>query len=882
VINAQVLHPREVIESTAKNGHPLPCFCPFPIILILTYNDAMSAELDLNFLPFYRIAGKDWPSLPGLMTAAPPRRCARGREGDHLFIYIALSGNTPFSSDEYTKVIGQMSGVFYSTSGSLTTGLHNTVNALNQTLLDRNLGTTGRGKYIVGRMVLGVLRGSQLILAQSGPTHLFLVGRDEVQHFHDPDLSGRGLGFTQTTPLYFSQLELYPGDQLVVCSQLPSGWESALLSERGVTSLESLSRKLQAIPNENINAIIIQVLVGKGSLNLLGAARTQTLDPIRAPTQESPASILPGSDPEVAQGLVQEMEEIRAQEQQSRQSLPPLSGPVAKAPAELSSSPAMEADNPTLPPDQLDDPPTPADRLSQIIKSAPPVDIPPFELPAEKDQAGRKDLPTPSRSDDPNPPLEMERDEEFQVSKPAVSTGQHRLGRRMLTWLQSVRNLSQSIEAGLQLFIKRMLPGLPEDRNPGMQASTMALIAVIVPLMVVVTASMIYMRYGRSAQYEENFKLAISEAVGAIGQNDPAIVRRAWESTLYYLERAESYQVTQDSNALRLQAQGSLDAMDQIIRLEFRPAIVGGLGEVIQVDRMAATDADLYLLDLTQGIVLRASISGQGYMVDANFICGQGTYASIDATSKDSFQVGKILDMVALPRVNPFGVTLLGMDASGTLVFCDPNQEPRAWKLEEPDIRWKNLAGFALGPDDYSVYVLDPAGNAIWVYLFDPQIRSFEQPDLFFSGDFVPKDLSMALDISVAGTDLYLLYADGHVTHCTPGLGDVVPIRCNDPETILDARLGHQSGPLLTDAQLAEMTFAAAPDPSLYMLAPVTAAIYRFSPRPEALHLQNQFRATVAQDKTLFTAPISAMTISPNRYIFLSVGNQVYFATDVP
>jgi hypothetical protein len=40
----------------------------------------------------------------------------------------------------------------------------------------------------------------------------------------------------------------------------------------------------------------------------------------------------------------------------------------------------------------------------------------------------------------------------------------------------------------------------------------------------------------------------------------------------------------------------------------------------------------------------------------------------------------------------------------------------------------------------------------------------------------------------------------------------------------------------------------------------------------------------VDQEISLFTSPISAMAIgnSPNRYIFVCVGNQIYFATDVP
>jgi hypothetical protein len=460
----------------------------------------------------------------------------------------------------------------------------------------------------------------------------------------------------------------------------------------------------------------------------------------------------------------------------------------------------------------------------------------------------------------------------------------------LLNGMQSVRSFGRSTSTGFQTLLKRMLPG--DEHSPVMQGSTMAFIAVIVPLMVVVIASTVYIRFGRSAQYDENYKLAINEAVGAIGQSDSAIVRRAWESTIYYLDRAESYQKTQDSTALRGQAQGALDAMDQVIRLEFRPAIINGLAKPIQIGRMAASDTDLYMLNTPQGNVLRAFMTSQGYEVDRNFVCGPGTYDSIQEKEEDevnqvTFEVGNILDMVALPRVNSFGASLIAMDGTGTLLFCNPNAVPRAWKLEEPDIRWKGLVGFSMSDQGNSLYVLDPAGNAVWEFGMDGKNHYSGTPDLFFSGDYVPKNLGQAVDIAISRTDIYLLFDDGHVTHCTPGLIDangdtIIPIRCNDPETMTDTRSGHLSGEVLSDADFTEFTFIASSDPSLYILAPGTAAIYRFSPRPETLFLQNQFRAAVEQEKTLFTAPISAMAISPNRHIFLSSGSQIYFALDVP
>jgi hypothetical protein len=107
-------------------------------------------------------------------------------------------------------------------------------------------------------------------------------------------------------------------------------------------------------------------------------------------------------------------------------------------------------------------------------------------------------------------------------------------------------------------------------------------------------------------------------------------------------------------------------------------------------------------------------------------------------------------------------------------------------------------------------------------------------------------------------------------------------LRCSDPATFVDNRPERQPGPKITDAIFNQITFAAAPDPLLYLLEPLTRAVYSFSPRSDSLELRGQFRASVEQSNTLFNSPATAMTISPNRYIFFSTGYQVFFATNVP
>ena len=363
----------------------------------------------------------------------------------------------------------------------------------------------------------------------------------------------------------------------------------------------------------------------------------------------------------------------------------------------------------------------------------------------------------------------------------------------------------------------------------------------------------------------------LAQAAQARGQTNPTDVRRAWDSTIYYLDLADKNLKTQDSTTLRQEAQTALDNLDGILRLDFRPAIVSTLSSTVQISHMAATDTDLYLLDSAHGDIIRASMNGQSYEVDTSFKCDPGQYGTIN--------VGALVDLQVLPMNNSYNASILAMDGKGNLLYCG-QIDPVAVSLDPPQLGWRSISAFSLDANGKNLYVLDPTGNAVWQY----SGGSGQFPDLpvMFFGDQVPQNMNTAIDLAANDSDLYMLFQDGHVTACPLTHYDVVPMRCTDPVTYVDTRPERQPGPKINDAIFNQMTFASAPDPSLYMLEPLTRAIYRFSPRPDSLDLRGQFRASLEQNNALFDGPAMAMTISSNRDLFFSIGNQVYFASDIP
>jgi hypothetical protein len=178
----------------------------------------------------------------------------------------------------------------------------------------------------------------------------------------------------------------------------------------------------------------------------------------------------------------------------------------------------------------------------------------------------------------------------------------------------------------------------------------MAFTAIAVPLIIVAVAVVVYYQRGRDAQYDIHFSQAQETAQVAEVQTDPREQRIAWNSTLLHLDNAEYYQTTEDSKALRLQAQGVVDTLDVINRLDFRPLITDQLDETAEIIRLVATDDGLYMLNATGGLVERAISTNEGFRLDTTFQCGPGP--------SGGYIIDPIVDIAPMPAGNDLRSTL--------------------------------------------------------------------------------------------------------------------------------------------------------------------------------------------------------------------------------
>ncbi len=768
----------------------------------------MSNVLDLQIAPLNRQNGQE---LPSLLAMTPPRRTGRGREQDRLVVYLVLTGNTTFSTAEYVQMTSQVAAQFYQTAGSLTHAMRAGADALNRALLERNLRTTGRGQFAIGWLVLGALRGTQVVLLLSGPTHVMVSGRAGMRHIHDPALSGRGLGLSQTMTTYFAQAELQPGDVLLLCGKAPPAWEGALSASKGADGMDALRRRLMAAAEAETNAVLVQVQSGRGQVVVLKGGRSE-------PAVE-PAAVTPAEPPAV--GQAPQVEQPAAGLESVRNETPPAAYSI----------------------------PVQVEATVTINKH------PERSLDVE-------DFPAPGAQEGEDPEATVMR-----VRRRTPSEGTRRAARTAVDGMRAWRRLTSGIGVSLRRMMPRLLPGEEgQEAAVRLPAWWMGFVAVAVPLVVVTIASLVYFRFGSGLQYQELYSQAEAEAARAASETDPVRQREAWQKTLLLLEEVENHRTTDESRALRSQAQASLDGLLGIVRLDFQKAISGGkLDGNVRVTRLAATDMDLYMLDEKSNKVLRSFWTSGGYQMDASFECRSGPYGG--------YQVGTLVDIFAPPKGNEAGASVMAIDEAGSLLYCAPNQDPQAVPLPPPDTSWNGVSAATLDGD--LLYVLDAGANAVWVYVGRNGI--FEERPLFFFGEQVPS-VGGAIDLAVNGDDLYLLHSDGYLITCTYNRIDSIKTRCTDPATLVDLHPANQGINPFLKTQFTQMLFATPPDSTVILLDSIDQVLFRFSPR--SLELQNQLHAR--SDNPLPRGTVSAMTMSPNHTLFLAFEDRIYFAVDVP
>jgi hypothetical protein len=832
---------------------------------------------DLNLIPLNYVDGKEQPEMPELYGALAPRGAARGRAQEQLVLNLVMLGSSPLSAIGLRQLLVRLSQVYFKTPGSVTAAQRVVADSVNNYLLERNLHSASTGRQAIGSLNLAVVRNQTLYLAQSGSAQAFLISPQLVQQFSDPQMASRGLGLTSNTAIRYYQGELTEASYLVLSANAPAVWSKTTLAGSSSGGLEALRRRLldQSLPN--LSAVLVQVKTGKGRVIQPSAPSSPaaTSQPLHAPEPYRPEPVQPSSTPPV------NLEPQQAPVAPPITAEPPASLPVTSIPTQVgqTAAPTSPASIERTPPSDVQatspaEPPTHSTpvRQPEITRST-SAETAMAAAPTVPQAAKRTTRPTRSGSAfffNRKPKVAAGKEATAPAPTQATALPQENKPRRSSTFLRGVsaflssaRALNQRISQGLQTAVTRLLPG-NNTALPGLSNTAMIFIAVAVPVVVVAVAMVVYFDKGRSEYYRVYFTQAQLSANQAVQMKDVESARTIWKGTLAQLDKAENYQKTTESQALRQQAWNTLDKLDGLERLDFKQITSTELGKGVNITRIVAFGSELYLLDASKGRILYFVQTSHGYEVDTTFSCGPG------GQSGDG-RVGPLVDMVAMPVNNKFKASLAAVDAAGNLMYCMPGGTPIAFPLVAPDINWGQVTAMKL--DSNILYVLDPKTNSIYYYELNVDNDYRDPPKKLFEN---PPDITNGIDIAINSNEIYILHDDGTLTDCTVNNPLIAPTRCTYPAVFVEFRKDRAPNPTtFAGTRFTQILYTPPPGPSLYILDANAATIYHFS---VTLNLQRLLGAGSQLVLSQSSPTATAFTINKNRTAFLAWGNRVYYA----
>jgi hypothetical protein len=95
-----------------------------------------------------------------------------------------------------------------------------------------------------------------------------------------------------------------------------------------------------------------------------------------------------------------------------------------------------------------------------------------------------------------------------------------------------------------------------------------------------------------------------------------------------------------------------------------------------------------------------------------------------------------------------------------------------------------------------------------------------------------------------------------------------------------DSFPAHQGLNVFAQAHFTQMSLTNPPNSVVLLLDSQNQSVFRFSPR--SLELQNQVSGHAGKGNPFKSGSVGAMAVSPNYVLYLAIGDQVYFATNLP
>lgn len=748
--------------------------------------------------------GKTQETLPGLIALLPPRKCARGREVDQLIAHVDLSGSTSITPEAMKDWMLKKAALFYNTPGSTTNAMRMMAESINNELLDRNLKKAADGSQVNGTLCLVVLRKEVVYSLIIGQGRIFLLAGEVVNVLEDHENHARGLGVNQFLTCTFSQSNVSSGDAVLIAPLPSSQWTAPYLAGSGTMPVDVLGRRLMNQHPADLRAVLLHLAEGNGKITTSSLTRD-----FPAIDDSIPAAV---SEPQTETKLQPPLIDLG-----NEPSTPQLVNAAAEAPVA-----AEDAGQPL--------------QVKQDLVTAPKKND------GTKNEQGKN---------------KKVRERRNRASIPQID--REKLKAQVGSAVDVVDDVQETVKRGSSTFFSKLFPS-----EGGTPRSLLLLLAIVIPLVVVAAAGSVYIRRGRTQQFNYYFQQGQQYFIQAEAQKDDEIMHLFnLQAAMMYLEKASEFGQTAESIALGTSVQSQLDSIQGVARLEISTLNMNDVLGKVNISQMVATTNDLYLLDEVSGKALRYTLSGSTYVRDDLFDCGPNPDNPLNS-------IGKLVDILPLPAGNSFGATLFAIDAYGNIEFCIPGKSGTISSLIAPDAGWQGIKAISMYQN--FLYVLDPGNNGVYVYpgkgvLFE------EKPQLFFD-NMIP-ELKNAVDMEVNADELYILRGNGEMVECTYShMKDYKLTECEDPAPYSDMRSGNEPQAInFPDAQFVQMRLTAAPDSSVYLLDTHGSSLFHFSLQR---NLQKIIQPLFSDAGYRPKVAASSVAISPGKMVFLAFGNQVY------
>ena len=771
---------------------------------------------------------------PGNLVVASPRRAARGRTGEILFVALDLQARTPMPAAELDRLSALMAQVFFETPGSVTAALRAAFVAANAEVLPFSQAATPIGPMASGMVQLhalcAILREGDIYLGFAGNVLGLLLHESTVEVYPPAgDSPSRALGTMLNVDIRYGHSSLSGTTTVILAASPAPGWSAAVPSGLANLSLNSIAERMaqqSASRPEPSGGLIIR------------------FSPEPSPEKSAPSvRRLP----------------FLPQKRDAKATAPTASG-KSQAPFILHTRTKESAEKQKAAVTTMS---TAAPREKKVDSSR--ADL--FTRRAETP-------PAPERKDEPSPAPQARMQSAMTnlqpASKPGISPRDalSAFGHSLRVTLASASDATRSFLAGI-------LPRGVLQQNDRFSLPPAVLLgtAVAIPLLAVAVAAVLYFRQGYAMEFSRLMQEARTQASVANVQTDPFKARDAWQKTFDFLKTAAQYGSSEELTTLRNHAARMLDDFDGISPLEFQPAVSGGLEADARITVLLALDRELYALDSTQDRVLRLLLGQGGYQLDDTFLCQSGDYPDIAVnTLTDIVWVPDISIGTQTPSSTHSGA-VVAMDGKGTLLYCPPGGKSMAGKLVVPRSGWATPS--AIDYYNGKLYVLDPGNNGLWRYGMSDSGGFDQSPTDYFSGDHPP--LTDVVDFVVADGEVFFLHAGGHVTRCQydplfqSAGGDSTGGELCEDILFNDTRPGRTVGPKIQDALLSRIYYNEPPEPTLFFLDPLGRGAYRFS---MALNFISRYRVTIAPE----TREATALAVGGDKVLYIAVGNQIYYA----